>query len=136
MGLPVLQKRASDLLDSFVGGAEHNIAGAFAEARDTRARFLCSTRPTACCWSGAAGRSWEICQVNKMLTWMESHLSPSACTTNLAGRLDRASLHRFLVKLRFDWLTEARARRAFKQFFGPAGTGGAGRAADTDASGF
>lgn len=41
-----------------------------------------------------------------------------------------------LVKLRFDWLTEAQARRAFQQFFAPAGTGGAGRAADTDASGF
>jgi hypothetical protein len=41
-GLPVLHKRASDLLDPFVGGTEQNIAGAFAEARDTRlsARFL------------------------------------------------------------------------------------------------
>ena len=37
MGLPVLQKRASDLLDPFVGGTEHNIADAFAEARDTNA---------------------------------------------------------------------------------------------------
>jgi len=31
------EKRASDLLDPFVGGTEHNIAGAFAEARDTGA---------------------------------------------------------------------------------------------------
>jgi hypothetical protein len=37
MGLPVLHKRASDLLDPFVGGTEQNIAGAFAEARDTHA---------------------------------------------------------------------------------------------------
>ncbi len=59
-----------------------------------------------------------------MLTWMESHPLPFACTTNLAERLDRASLRRFLVKLRFDWLTEAQARLAFQRFFGqpaPAG---------------
>ena len=37
MRLPVLHKRASDLLDPFVGGTEQNIAGAFAEARDTHA---------------------------------------------------------------------------------------------------
>ena len=37
MGMPVLHKRASDLLDPFVGGTEQNIAGAFAEAREAQA---------------------------------------------------------------------------------------------------
>jgi transitional endoplasmic reticulum ATPase len=37
MGLQVLQKRASDILDAYVGGTERNIADAFAEARDTNA---------------------------------------------------------------------------------------------------
>jgi transitional endoplasmic reticulum ATPase len=32
--------------------------------------------------------------------------------------LDPASLRRFLVKLRFNWLTTAQARIAFRQFFG------------------
>ena len=62
-----------------------------------------------------------------MLTWMEAHKLPFACTTNLAERLDRASLRRFLVKLRFGWLTEAQARMAFRRFFGleaPAGLDG------------
>jgi transitional endoplasmic reticulum ATPase len=56
-----------------------------------------------------------------MLTWMEQHVLPFACTTittNLATRLDRASLRRFLVKLRFDWMTKAQARLAFQRFFG------------------
>jgi hypothetical protein len=69
-------------------------------------------------------RSWEISQVNEMLTWMEQHALPFACTTNLADRLDRASFRRFLIKLRFDWLTPAQARLAFRRFFGipaPAG---------------
>ena len=59
-------------------------------------------------------------QVNEMLTWMEQHALPFACTTNLATRLDRASLRRFLVKLRFDWMTKAQARLAFQRFFGTA----------------
>jgi hypothetical protein len=65
-------------------------------------------------------RSWEITQVNEMLTWMEEHALPFACTTNLLDRLDRASLRRFLVKVRFDWLTQAQARLAFRRFFGVA----------------
>ena len=40
MGLPALQKRASDLLDPYVGGTEQNIAGAFAEARMAFRRFF------------------------------------------------------------------------------------------------
>lgn len=39
MQMPVLERRASDLLDRYVGGSERNIADAFAEARDTTAFF-------------------------------------------------------------------------------------------------
>ena len=62
-------------------------------------------------------RSWEVSQVNEMLTWMEQHPLPFACTTNLPGCLDRASLRRFLVKMRFDYLTPSQARLAFRRFF-------------------
>ena len=37
MGLQVVQKRASDLLNAYVGGTERNIADAIAEARDVDA---------------------------------------------------------------------------------------------------
>ena len=122
MGLPVLHKRASDLLNPFVGGTEQNIAGAFAEARDTQAFLVFDEADSLLLERADAVRSWEISQVNEMLTWMESHDLPFACTTNLADRLDRASLRRFLVKLRFDWLTPAQARLAFRRFFGVAPT--------------
>lgn len=117
MGLPVLQKRASDLLDAYVGGTEHNIADAFAEARDTGVFLVFDEADSLLLERSDAMRSWEISAVNEMLTWMESHPLPFACTTNLVRRLDRASLRRFLVKLRFDWLNEAQARHAFRQFF-------------------
>jgi transitional endoplasmic reticulum ATPase len=64
-----------------------------------------------------AVRSWEVTQVNKMLTWMEAHPLPFVCTTNLADRLDREALRRFTLKLRFDPLDPAQAARAFRHFF-------------------
>jgi transitional endoplasmic reticulum ATPase len=117
MGLPVLHKRASDLLDPFVGGTERNIAAAFAEARDTHAFLVFDEADSLLLERADAVRRREISQVNEMLTWMEQHALPFACTTNLADRLDRASLRRFLVKVRFGWMTKAQARRAFQHFF-------------------
>ena len=117
MGLRVLQKRASDILDAFVGGTERNIADAFAEARDTNAFLVFDEADSLLLDRVDAVRSWEISQVNEMLTWMEEHTLPFACTTNLLDRLDRASLRRFLVKVRFDWLTRTQAQLAFRRFF-------------------
>jgi SpoVK/Ycf46/Vps4 family AAA+-type ATPase len=118
MGLQTLQKRASDLLNPFLGGTERNIANAFAEARDANAFLVFDEADSLLLDRANAVRSWEISQVNEMLTWMEQHRLPFACTTNLPDRLDRASLRRFLVKVRFDWLTQVQARSAFQRFFG------------------
>ena len=118
MGLQTLQKRTSDLLNPFLGGTERNIANAFAEARDANAFLVFDEADSLLLDRADAVRSWEISQVNEMLTWMEQHRLPFACTTNLPDRLDRASLRRFLVKVRFDWLTQVQARLAFQRFFG------------------
>ena len=64
-----------------------------------------------------ASHSWEVTQVNEMLTWMESHPLPFVCTTNLGDRLDHAALRRFTLKLRFDSLGAVQAARAFRHFF-------------------
>ena len=117
MGLPVMQKRASDLLAPFVGETEHRIAGAFAEARDAGAFLVFDEVDSLLGDRSHAVRSWEVSQVNEMLTWMESHPLPFACTTNLLDRVDGASLRRFLVKVRFGWLDPAQARQAFRAFF-------------------
>ena len=118
LGLEVLQKRASDLLGPFVGETEANIAAAFAEAREAGAFLVFDEADSLLGDRGGAVRSWEVSQVNEVLTWMEQHSLPFACTTNLPDRLDPASLRRFLVKLRFGWMTAAQARSAFRRFFG------------------
>lgn len=118
MGLEVVQKRASDLLGPYVGQTEANIAAAFAEAVEASAFLVFDEADSLLGDRAGAVRSWEVSQVNEMLTWMEQHPLPFACTTNLPDRLDPACLRRFLVKLRLDWLTAVQARLAFRRFFG------------------
>ena len=65
-----------------------------------------------------ASHSWEITQVNEMLTWMESHEYPFVCTTNLLDSMDEASLRRFTFKLKFDFLTTEQVNLAIEYFFG------------------
>lgn len=52
-----------------------------------------------------AERSWEVSQVNEMLTWMESHPLPFVCTTNFAEKLDPATQCQFAFRIRFDFLS-------------------------------
>ena len=49
--------------------------------------------------------SWEVSQVNEMLTWMESHPLPFVCPTNFAENLDPATQRRFTFRIRFDFLS-------------------------------
>ena len=64
-----------------------------------------------------AVRSWEVSQVNEMLTWMESHPLPFACTTNFGDNLDPATLRRFTFKIVLDYLTPAQSQAAFRTYF-------------------
>jgi len=118
MGLEVLHKRASDLLSMWVGQTEKNIAAAFQEARKGKKFLIFDEADSFLLDRGLAKNSWEVSEVNEMLTWMESHPYPVACTTNLMERLDKASLRRFTFKVKYDYLTPAQARLAFRHFFG------------------
>lgn len=124
MGLEVLQRRASDLLSMWIGESEQNIAKSFAEARDGNQFLVIDEADSLLYDRRGASRSWEVTQVNEMLTWMESHPMPFACTTNLMESLDQASLRRFTFKVKFNYLTRAQVQLAFRHFFGmevPAG---------------
>ena len=124
LGVEVVQKRASDLMSMWVGQTEQRIAAAFAEARDSGAFLVFDEADSLLSDRRFAQRSWEISQVNEMLTWMESHPAPFACTTNYGTHLDPATLRRFVFKVTLDYLGPEQARVAFKGYFGlepPAG---------------
>ncbi|MDE0387622.1 MAG: AAA family ATPase [Rhodospirillales bacterium] len=116
--LEVMQKRASDLMSMWVGETERNIAAAFAEARDTGAFLVFDEADSLLADRRGAERSWEVSQVNEMLTWMESHPLPFACTTNYGEHLDTATLRRFVFKVTLDYLSPEQAGAAFRTYFG------------------
>ena len=115
---PLQVKRASDLLSKWVGGTEANIAEAFAEARESGAVLLFDEADSLLLDRSDAQRSWEITQVNELLTWMDAHPLPFVAATNFARRLDPAALRRFVFKIELRALSEDAAARAFARFFG------------------
>jgi transitional endoplasmic reticulum ATPase len=120
LGLACVQKRASDLLSMWVGESEKAIARAFEEAREDEALLIFDEADSLLSDRREARNSWEISQVNEMLTWMESHPLPFCCTTNPADRLDPASLRRFTFNVAFDYLDRRRLALACQTFFGAA----------------
>ena len=116
-GLGVIEKRASDLMSKWVGESEQNIARAFAEARADGAMLIFDEADSLLADRRNAERSWEISQVNEMLTWMESHPLPFVCTTNFVERLDPATQRRFTFRIRFDWLSPAQLPVAWAAHF-------------------
>ena len=113
----LLVRRASDLLGAFVGDTEKNLARAFAEAQDTGAILVFDEADSLLADRRGAHRHWEVSQVNELLSWMERHPLPFACTTNLADRLDAAASRRFLFRAEFRPLDRPRIARAFRLFF-------------------
>ena len=118
LGIELMQKRASDLLGPFVGQSEQQIAEAFEEARDSGAFLVFDEADSFLFDRTQAHRSWEITQVNEMLTWMEEHPLPVCFTTNLMERMDLASLRRFTFHVKFNFLDKQGLKKAYKVFFG------------------
>ena len=117
MGIEVVQKRASDLISMWVGATEKIIARAFAEAREQGHFLVFDEADSLLSDRRHAVRNWEVSQVNEMLTWMEHHPLPFACTTNYMDRLDSATLRRFDFKIALDHLSAEQAASAFRSFF-------------------
>lgn len=118
LGLEIIHRRGSDLLGPYVGETEHNIANAFAEAKERKALLIFDEADSFLRDRSRATHSWEVSGVNEMLTWMESHPYPFICTTNLMDTLDTASLRRFSFKVKYDFLTSGQVQKAFDYFFG------------------
>ncbi|MBN9278950.1 MAG: AAA family ATPase, partial [Hyphomicrobium sp.] len=118
LGLEIILKRASDILGPYVGETERQIAGAFEEARESDAMLVFDEADSLLLDRRDATRSWEITQVNEMLTWMEDHPLPVCFTTNFMERVDSASLRRFTFQIVLSYLDKPGLRRAWQVFFG------------------
>jgi SpoVK/Ycf46/Vps4 family AAA+-type ATPase len=97
-------KRASDLQSKWVGGTEKNLAAMFQEAKQEKAVLLLDEADSFFRSRQGAERSWEVSQVNEMLTQMETFDGVFIASTNLMDTLDAASLRRFDLKIEFRFL--------------------------------
>jgi transitional endoplasmic reticulum ATPase len=117
LGLEVVERRTSDLLSKWLGESEKKIRGAFEEAADRQAFLIFDEADSLLANRAGAERSWEISQVNEMLTSMEAHPYPFACTTNAFEALDPAAMRRFLFKVKFLAMTPEQISEAFRRHF-------------------
>jgi transitional endoplasmic reticulum ATPase len=114
---PLAVKRSSDLLSKWLGQTEANIAEAFAEARESGAVLLFDEADSLLNDRADAKQSWEVTQVNELLTWMDGHPLPFVAATNFVRRIDPAAFRRFVFKIELEPLTGESLRRAFRRFF-------------------
>ena len=118
LGKPLLLKRCSDLLGSYVGQTERLIAEAFEEAETTDSILLFDEADSFFADRAGAKQSWERTQVNEFLTQMEEFSGICICTTNLRKIMDPAMQRRFHIITEFKALNEDGITILLKSFFG------------------
>lgn len=111
---PLLVKRASDLISKWVGETEQLIRAMFVEAAADNAVLLLDEADSFLQDRRRAQRTWEITEVNELLTRMEEFEGILICATNFSDQLDPAAMRRFAVKVRFDPLKRDQARTLFR----------------------
>lgn len=118
LGMPVLKKRASDMLSRFVGDSERLISDAFKEAVEKNAILLLDECDSMLTDRSKAKQDFQVSSVNTMLTCMETHPLPFICSTNLKEWLDKASMRRFTFKIKYDEMEEKQLLAGIKEYFG------------------
>lgn len=103
---PLVRKTVADLTSCYVGETEKLIAEAFREAERAKAVLLIDEADSFLLDRRYSQRSWETTQVNEMLAQLERYDGYFIATTNLIDTLDPASLRRFDLKAKFDFLKE------------------------------
>ena len=110
-------KRASDLLNCFVGGTEQRIRAMFKEAEEKKAILFLDEADSLIRDREGAARNWEVTQVNEMLTQMENFKGIFIAATNFDKDLDTASRRRFALKVRFGYLKPEGIEKLWQAFF-------------------
>ena len=118
LNMPIIKKRASDLIDKWVGQTEQNVKAAFQEATKKKAILLLDESDTFLYDRTYSQREFEVSQVNELLTQMEDFEYPLIMTTNLKERIDKASMRRFIFKIKFDYMKPENVNAGLKEYFG------------------
>ena len=117
LGRKLVIKKASDLLDCYVGNTEKLIRAMFKEAEAAKAILFLDEADSMIRDRSGASRSWEVTQVNEMLTQMENFKGIFIAATNFDGELDTASRRRFALKVKFGYLKPESIEKMWQAFF-------------------
>jgi transitional endoplasmic reticulum ATPase len=112
---PLQLQRASDLLSPWVGVVEQQIARMFERAEEEGAVLFLDEADGLLADRSHAKHSWEITQVNELLSRMEQFKGIFICATNLLDWFDEAAYRRFVLKIRFDYLTIVQKRELLRR---------------------
>lgn len=94
---------------------EQYLADMFTQAQEDDAVLLLDEADSFLTDRQGARDSWEVTQVNELLTQMESFDGLFICSTNLMDKLDGASLRRFDIKIRFNYLNREQCWTLFRE---------------------
>lgn len=112
-------KRASDILNCYIGETEKNIKKIFAQAEKNKAILLIDEADGLFRKRDNANQSWEITQVNEMLSNMEEFKGMLICATNFKEAFDSAAIRRFNIKLEFDYLGPEGNMEFYRRYLAP-----------------
>lgn len=117
LGKKIILKRASDILNKYVGESEKNIAAAFSQAENSGDILLFDEADSFFSDRENAHSSWERTQVNEFLTQMEEFSGILICTTNLKKILDPAVNRRFHLLCEFKPLSKDGIEKLLGKYF-------------------
>ena len=117
LGRKLIIKKASDLLNCYVGETEKAIRRMFKDAEEKKAILFLDEADSLIRDRSGASRSWEVTQVNEMLTQMENFKGIFIAATNFEGELDMASRRRFALKVKFGYLKPEGVEKMWQAFF-------------------
>ena len=121
---PLALKRASDIISMYLGQTEKNIARMFRDAASDDAVLLLDEADSFLQDRQNAVRSWEVTEVNELLTQMECFEGLFLCATNFRENLDSAAMRRFGLKVKFDYLDAGQSWLMFVRTLTDAGADG------------
>lgn len=110
---PLHVHRISDLSSMFVGETEKQVARAFQKASSADGILMFDEIDSLLADRNGGHRSWEVSQVNEMLTQMEGYRGILIATTNRMSSLDPASCRRFDLTISFDYLDSQQLQKIF-----------------------
>ena len=114
-----LVRRASDLLNMYVGESEKNIARTFAEAERSGALLLIDEADSFIFSRDTALHNWEHTLVNEFLTSLERFRGLCVCTTNRRESMDAAAMRRFSFKVAFTYAGSAQCQALYESILAP-----------------